>query len=355
MDLCLNMIVRNEAPVIAETLANVLDYFAITTWVIHDTGSEDATAQIITDFFAERGIPGRLIHRAWESFGANRQYALADAAGLAEFVLFFDADNRISGEKPVLPESFDALTLNTRNGGVVYPSKLIVRNGAWRWRCVVHEGLYETRPGLRSGHVAGDYFVESRRAGARSRDVATYYKDAQILVKTLENLPSEDEDLRARYTFYAANSWRDAHVPREAAEWYRRRIALGGWVEEVYCSWLGLGIALMQTGRADEAAAAFLSGHAASPDRVECLYQLTRLYRAEGKPEVALIFARSGLDRPEVGRERLFVWRDVTNHWMDFEYLLALKDLGRLTPDHTRIAALRARNAPAHLYALLGV
>ena len=58
---CLNMIVRNEAHVITETLDSVsrlIDY-----WVIVDTGSEDGTQQIIESYFQEKGIEGELHSR----------------------------------------------------------------------------------------------------------------------------------------------------------------------------------------------------------------------------------------------------------------------------------------------------
>jgi hypothetical protein len=43
--ICLNMIVRNEAHIIAETLDSVARY--ITSWVIVDTGSNDGTQNLI--------------------------------------------------------------------------------------------------------------------------------------------------------------------------------------------------------------------------------------------------------------------------------------------------------------------
>lgn len=353
MDLCLNMIVRDEAEGIAETLANILDYFPVVTWVIHDTGSRDDTVGIIETFFANRGIPGTLRKRAWENFGANRQYALEDAKGRAPFILFFDADDRISGNRPDLDESYDALMLNTHRDGVIYPVKAIVRDGAYRWRGVVHEGLYPIGPEGRVGHVHGDYIIESRRAGPRSKDQTTYYRDAMTLVAALADLSPEDEDLRARYTFYCANSWRDANVPREAAYWYRQRIALNGWADEVYLSWLGLGIELIRTGETDQAILAFLSGQDRCPERAECLYQLARNLRLRGRPETALIFAREGMSKPLPDPSRLFVWHDVYAFWLVFEYLMCLKDLGRSNEGQEALSRLRTSAAPRHLLDVL--
>lgn len=121
MKLCLNMIVRDEAEVIRDTLANVLDNLDLHAWLIHDTGSRDGTPEIIEKFFAQRRIPGSLVRRKWENFGANRQDALKDARGLADFVLFFDTDDRFEGNIPDLPDDADALKLNMRRNNTAYP------------------------------------------------------------------------------------------------------------------------------------------------------------------------------------------------------------------------------------------
>ena len=352
MSLCLNMIVRDEAAVIGETLANLLDHLTLDYWVIHDTGSQDATPQIIENFFAERGIAGQLFHRAWENFGANRQYALQDARGHGDYVLFFDADSRFEGKLPPLPAGYDAFMLNTRRGNTLYPIKSIVRNdGFYRWRGVVHEGLYPTAPRPeRILHLQGNYALLNQSAGARSRDASTYYRDARLLVKALESLAPEDRDLLPRYTFYCANSWRDAQVPREAIHWYRKRIALGGWADEVYCSWLGLGIEMVKLADHEGAMLAFLAGQEVCPERAECFYQLARLLRLQGKPHMALLFAKEGRARPQPGADRLFVWRDVYAYWLDYEWLLSLQKLGRLAEGAEVLARLRKSGAPAHLW-----
>ena len=47
--ICLNMIVKDEAHIITETLNNISKY--IDYWVISDTGSTDGTQDLIKNFF----------------------------------------------------------------------------------------------------------------------------------------------------------------------------------------------------------------------------------------------------------------------------------------------------------------
>ena len=70
--ICLNMIIKNEAPVIRRCLDSVKPF--IDSWVIVDTGSSDDTQQIVRDTMA--GLPGELHERPWKNFGHNRNEAL---------------------------------------------------------------------------------------------------------------------------------------------------------------------------------------------------------------------------------------------------------------------------------------
>ena len=67
-----------------------------------------------------------------------------------------------------------------------------------------------------------------------------YFQDAQVLEKAFYS--PEDEDLKDRYAFYTAQSYRDADMYEKAIEWYAIRANLGGWYEEVYHSLLQISL-----------------------------------------------------------------------------------------------------------------
>ena len=89
--ICLNMIVKNEAPVIRRCLDSVRSL--IDTWVIVDTGSSDGTQQIIREHLQD--LPGELTERPWVDFAHNRSEALAYARGRADYTLVIDADETL--------------------------------------------------------------------------------------------------------------------------------------------------------------------------------------------------------------------------------------------------------------------
>ncbi|MGH3562317.1 MAG: glycosyltransferase, partial [Mycobacterium sp.] len=93
--ICLNMIVRNEAHIIRETLDSVGPY--ISSWVIVDTGSDDGTQDLIRNHMADLGIPGELYERPWRNFGHNRTKALTLARGHGDYIWVIDADDVLVG------------------------------------------------------------------------------------------------------------------------------------------------------------------------------------------------------------------------------------------------------------------
>ena len=54
--ICLNMIVKNEAHLISETLKMLCSKIKFTYWVICDTGSTDNTKEQIIEFFKQQNI-----------------------------------------------------------------------------------------------------------------------------------------------------------------------------------------------------------------------------------------------------------------------------------------------------------
>ena len=92
---CLNMIVKNEAPVICRCIDSVrpiIDY-----WVIVDTGSIDGTQDIIRQQLSD--LPGELHERPWRDFAYNRSEALELARGKSDYTLIIDADDSLEIER----------------------------------------------------------------------------------------------------------------------------------------------------------------------------------------------------------------------------------------------------------------
>ena len=58
-----------------------------------------------------------------------------------------------------------------------------------------------------------------------------------------------DDKSYDRYTFYLANSYRDQGNYQEAIKFYKKRIELGGWVEEIWFSHYSIGKCFQKMGQ----------------------------------------------------------------------------------------------------------
>src|SRR3954468_20202596 len=138
--ICLSMIVRDEAHVIAESLGSVARY--IDSWLVVDTGSTDDTVAVVEEFFAVRGIPGEVVQRPWQNFGHNRSEALALCAGRADYAWVLDADDLFVGvfDKQALAETpADSYLLRYGTDFTYWRTQVFRTTMPWRYEGVVHE------------------------------------------------------------------------------------------------------------------------------------------------------------------------------------------------------------------------
>ena len=88
--ICLNMIVKNESAIILRLLNSVIKI--IHTYCICDTGSTDNTIELISSFFKQHNIKGKIITEKFQNFAYNRNFALKSCVNMADFILLLDAD-----------------------------------------------------------------------------------------------------------------------------------------------------------------------------------------------------------------------------------------------------------------------
>jgi glycosyltransferase involved in cell wall biosynthesis len=317
--ICLAMIVKNEAPVIARCLASVLP--VIDYWVICDTGSTDGTQDIIRSFFARHGKPGALHERPWTDFAFNRSEALALARPHADYSMIIDADDVLAipegFELPVLTQ--DSYVFDIDFGAIRYQRPQLVRNEiAWIYRGVIHEFL-EGKGAETQGHLP--LTIRINHDGARRRDPTTYRKDAALLESALAT--ETDAFLRSRYTFYLAQSCRDSGNRPRALELYLARADMGFWQEEVFYSLYQVARLKEDLGHPDrDVIAAFARAASSQASRAEALHGAARFCRQKGLYQQAYEFAGRGLSiQPPANG--LFVETWVYEYGLKDEYAIA--------------------------------
>ena len=333
--ICLNMIVKNEAPVIERCLASVKPW--IDHWVIVDTGSSDGTQDTIRAFL--RDIPGSLHERPWRNFAHNRNEALELARPAAGYLLFIDADETLA-----MPADFrwpaldsDGYRFDTEYAELRYHrDALIATRLPWRWCGVLHEYLDSTEAHAWRALPGPKILVN--HDGARSRDPQTYLRDIEVLERALAADPGN-----CRYAFYLAQSLRDAGQLGPSRERYLQRAAMGGWEEERwYAQFRAAQLHVLTGAPPEQVREAYLACYQARPSRAEPLYQLARYHRERGAFALAHLFAQQAAALPEPG-DTLFV--DATVYaWRALdELVVASYYTGFLTQGRAALTTLLAQ------------
>jgi hypothetical protein len=288
----LNMIVKDEAPVIERCLASVKPW--IDHWVIVDTGSSDGTQDAVRSFM--RDVPGSLHERPWRDFSHNRNEALQLARHTADYLLFIDADETLA-----MPAGFawpaldgDAYRFQCEYADIRYErNALVATRLPWRWYGVLHEYLDSTEP--HSWQTVSGPRIRVNHDGARARDPQTYSRDIEVLERALG-----DEPGNGRYAFYLAQSLRDAGQLLASRDRYLQRAAMGGWEEERWCAqFRAAQLHELTGGTPQQLREGYLAAYQARPTRAEPLYELARYHRERSEFALAHLFAQQAAALPE--------------------------------------------------------
>ena len=314
--ICLNMIVKNESNVIINTLNNILEKIKIDYWVISDTGSDDNTKELITNFFLDRKIPGELIDTKWKDFGYNRSVALEAAYNKTDYLLIFDADDEIFGNL-VLPKKpiFDRYELIFGNDVIYFRPLFINNKKKWMFKGVVHEFLHSDEVHT-SGQILGDYYINSGRTGNRSQNKDKYLNDAKILAEAFEI--ETNTMMKCRYAFYCAQSYKDNKNVTEAIEWYLKCLDLENWIQEKYYSCITLGCLYDEIDDHINAQKYWLKSTKYDNERIEgIIYYIQRLRKDNNHIMINLLYHKyKNYKKPS---NKLFLNSNLYDNELEFE------------------------------------
>jgi tetratricopeptide (TPR) repeat protein len=319
---CLNMIVKNEAPVIKRCLATVKPW--IDTWVISDTGSTDGTQDIILEFM--RDIPGQLIEKKWVDFAHNRNEVLEIARSRSDYSFFIDADEQFIPNVGVteLPTDCDYYSIQI-NEGISFHERIFFINNSCPifWKGVLHEGLYADRT-CKGRLWEGGEILSKSEEGNRSRDPKKYLKDAKVLEDALVIDPQN-----YRYQFFLAQSYANAHRYDLALQAYTKRSEMGGNPDEVFFSLFMIGVSQEVLGFDPKIyAQSLLKAHQFRPYRHEPLYGLAIFYMRQGQFQKAYDVLKRALEI-RCPDDSIFVQTHIRDHLIPCSFVQCCEKLGK--------------------------
>jgi glycosyltransferase involved in cell wall biosynthesis len=329
VEICLVMIVKDEANNIKQCLSKVAPY--INYWVIVDTGSKDNTIEVIQSTMAEFGIPGEMHERPWVNFEVNRTESLELAKGKCDYRWIIDADDTFEIERfgfnPFvgIDKTIDTYQLTYRLNSLQYHRAQLVKSSQhWVYKGVLHEYLHCDEPNLRSAILPGCYVKADISPLKRASSLQEKYaNDAKILEKALV-----DEPNNTRYMFYLAQSYRDSDQFEKALDAYVVRANAGEWDEEVYYSWYMVGkIKERSNHPAEEVIAAYSKAWEYRPQRLEAVFHVMRKLREQNRFVLAFTYGEMAIKTPGT-KDILFVEPEIWQWRLLDEYSIAAYYIG---------------------------
>jgi len=312
--ICLNMIVKNESKILTrmfDTLCDIIDCYCIC-----DTGSTDNTEQVITEYFLEKGIPGKVIHEPFKNFAHNRNVALKGCKGMSDYVLLLDADMILKVgpkfDKKALTE--DNYHLFQGNEAFYYQNVRIVRNnGLFSYVGVTHEYI-NTPPRSTGGKVFDKQVLFIHDIGDGGAKSDKFKRDINLLEKGIE-----DEPGNTRYYFYLGNSYRDYGDDEKAIETYLKQMSMNSWLQEKYCACISIGNIYQKKDDKVNAAKYWLKASEYDNERIEGVVKAAEYYRLAGENMVVnLLYNRYKGYKRNLAEGKLFVEQD--KYWDVLEY-----------------------------------
>jgi tetratricopeptide (TPR) repeat protein len=315
------MIVKNESNIIYRLFDSVIKW--IDCYCICDTGSTDNTVSKITDYFKSKNIPGKIVVEAFKDFSHNRNFSLQACHGMSDYVLLLDADMVFHPNENVFSKKMlthDVYYILQGSNDFYYKNIRIVKNnGSYSYTGLTHE--YMNLPQNTVANTLEKNVVFIHDVGDGGSKGNKFARDVELLTRGITENPKND-----RSHFYLANTLKDMGKNDEAIEMYKRRIALGGWNQEIWQSYYKIGMCYKNIGKMPEALDAWLMAYNILPNRVENLYEIMKYYRETSKHNLSYLFyiiAKNIIDSCSVIKDDyLFLENDVYTYKCDYEYTI---------------------------------
>jgi len=256
-NICLNMIVRNEASCIEKIIRSA--HRLVDSVCILDTGSTDNTVELIVKTCEELHLTYLVWQAPFVDYSTTRNLAMRLAEkDKPEWLLLLSGDEYLQdnsylsmfkvtepiGEKPA------GYYCNINFCGQIdYKSvRLVKADGKWSYYGVTHEVIVHSE-GKRG--APSDFLIHHMKTATPDQCFVRWSKDIALLEdewesreKTLDQAWINGQ--KNRTCFYLAQSYACTGQIDKAIEWYKRRVVLGGWCEEVYESKYRVGCILDQ-------------------------------------------------------------------------------------------------------------
>jgi glycosyltransferase involved in cell wall biosynthesis len=271
--------VKNESVILTRLLDSAKPY--VQAMIICDTGSTDATVSVATDYLAANQMAGTVIAYPFVNFGLSRtesfhrcQEWIATQGWDPKdtWAILLDADMTL-GAPIRLPEDplLTGISLKQKNGALLYTNVRVLRcSEPWICKGSTHEVWVSPGQVI---NLEAPVLLDYNDGGSKADK---YERDARLLLEDLSGTP-----LDTRTHFYLGQTYMCLKDYPRAIESLKKRIALGGWDEEVYVAQVYLGECYEAIGANADAVYTWLAAWQRRQHRTEAAIKVIQHYRKE--------------------------------------------------------------------------
>lgn len=311
------LMIKNEERILLrclQALESVVDYYCIC-----DTGSTDKSIEIAEMFLETH--KGCITTEPWRDFGYNRSVSFKNAYEYLKTVEDCNLENTygllLDADMVFVPGKMKTTKLNKtgykiiqRNGSLEYANARLLRMD-FPWKClgVTHEYWDGSETDLIEKNIC---YIDDKNDGGSKHD--KFQRDRMLLEKGIQ-----DEPDNVRYVFYLAQTYSCLNMMKEAITYYKKRIQIGGWYEEVWYSYYSIGDLYKRMGNAIKFEQWMLKAFEYRRERAESVYKLAQYFREKGEHYKSYHYIKLGMNIPFPKEDQLFIEADVYNGLFHYE------------------------------------
>lgn len=312
------LMIKNESKIIERCICRAIEH--VDAFSILDTGSTDDTIDICKKVLISTGKPYKICTDPFKNFGYTRTVSFRKAQELCK-ELEWDSENTyvmaLDGDMNVKPSpqfkdfkmTKTGYNVVQQNGNLRYHNVRLMRC-SYNWKSI--GGTHEYWGGEEAATISGDiiYIDDVNDGGCKSDK---FERDIRLLEADLLEDPNN-----CRTHFYLAQSYKDVNRPKDAISQYIKRIALGGWSEEVWYSYYQIAKCFKKLNQPEDMECWALKAFKYNSARSEPIYLLTSYFREHSKHYKGYQYYLLGVNitAPTDG---LFVETDIYNGLFEFE------------------------------------
>lgn len=313
--------IKNEQEIIERCLTSILPL--VDAICITDTGSTDNTINKVEKYFKKLMIPAKLYQNEWKNFGHNRSNSFSNARDFCKelewnldktYGLLLDADMRLVIRKFNKYElNMNGYNIIQSNSNLDYYNTRFVRM-SYNWKCigVTHEYWNGENLGLLGKDKI--YINDIGDGGCKADKFA---RDIKLLEQGIADDPNN-----GRYHFYLAQSYKDNGEFKKAIQFYKKRIIIGGWYEEVWYSHYMISKCHLLLKNEEKFEQWALKAYNYRKIRAEPIYDLVRHFRDISQHYKAYHYYLLGKSIPYPKDDILFIEKNIYDHKFEWEFTI---------------------------------